>query len=130
MSPRRFPPSLFCSWLDDCKEFTLLQDDEEEEIVFGSRSDGFIRPSDRSDSSEQFKRSEPIGFGETAETPPDLALWKDKLAQKAQKMTKKPAKVALKTQNSVELEKIRSQAIEAYKQIKEKRRKESGISSY
>lgn len=98
--------------------------------MFGSRADGVIRPSDRGDSSEQFKRTEHIEFGATAETPPDLGLWKEKLALKAQKMTKKSNETAPKKQNSVEVEKIRLQAIEAYKQIKEKRRKESGVATF
>lgn len=89
-------------------------------MTFGSRADGFIRPSDRSDSAEQFKSKETIKFGETAQTPPDLSGWKDKLKKK--KTT--DLKHTTPQKNSVEVEKLRLQAIEAYKQVKERRKKQ------
>jgi hypothetical protein len=103
------------------------QENDAENIVFGSRSDGYIRPSDRDDSRDTFRRAESGHFGDTAETPPDLATWKDKLASKAKKLVRSAAAATIKKPNSVEVEKIRLQAIEAYKQVKEKRRKQQQL---
>ncbi len=96
----------------------FIQDLNEEEISFGSRSDGFIRHSDRIDNVDHFQKNDFVQFGETAQTPPDLSSWKDKLKTKVKFKHHVPIK------NSVEIEKLRLQAIEAYKQIKERRKKQ------
>ncbi len=94
------------------------QDLNEEEISFGSRFDGFIRHSDRIDNVDHFRTNDVVKFGETAQNPPDLSSWKDKLKTKTKVKNNVPIK------NSVEVEKLRLQAIEAYKQIKERRKKQ------
>lgn len=58
-------------------------DDDSNDIVeFGSRADGYIRPSDRGDVKPYFPGAEKIKFGEVAQAPPDLATLGAKLIKK------------------------------------------------
>lgn len=61
-------------------------------IEFGSREDGYIRPSDHQESRSDFVRREYIPFGETAPAPPDLKTFIHQLdkkkANKAQEQQK------------------------------------------
>jgi hypothetical protein len=98
--------------------------DEQDEVTFGSRSDGFIRHSDRNDSSEHFQPKEHIKFGETVQNPPDLTTWKDKLKKS------KTTKESTAPKNAVEIEKLRLQAIEAYQQMKAKRKKQESANNF
>lgn len=116
-------------------------------MEFGSRSDGYIRPSDRGDVKPYFASHESLAFGETAERPPELDQWKEKLDKKkklAQQRSELTSKLKLQDKlsppengaestkqpdTSIEMEKLRKQAIEAYKQLREKRRKLNGLNN-
>lgn len=70
------------------KEKKLKQNgDESDDDInpFGSRSDGFIRPSDRGDVKPYFDSDANVKFGERVERPPDLQEWAAKLVAKSQK---------------------------------------------
>ncbi len=57
-----------------------------EVVEFGSREDGYIRPSDHQDSRSEFVHKEYIPFGETAHAPPNLKQFITQLdKQKAKK---------------------------------------------
>eukprot|EP01040_Poterioochromonas_malhamensis_P014433 gene14433-15977_t len=59
---------------------------DEEVVEFGSREDGYIRPSDHQDSRSEFVHKEYIPFGETAHAPPNLKQFITQLdKQKAKK---------------------------------------------
>jgi hypothetical protein len=65
------------------------EDDEDEESMdFGSREDGFIRPSDRNDAKTDFSNSEIIRFGETVHAPPNLKSFAQQLTKKKDKQNK------------------------------------------
>lgn len=58
------------------------EDDSNDIVEFGSRADGYIRPSDRGDVKPYFAGPEKIKFGEVASAPPDLATLGSKLFKK------------------------------------------------
>lgn len=83
-------------------------------MEFGSREDGYIRPSDRGDSKTEFDNCESIGFGERVDRPPDLAKF-------ASKFVKKPPQ----SNREQQLEEVRQEAVLAYQKLREKRRAEA-----
>jgi hypothetical protein len=85
-------------------------------MEFGSREDGYIRPSDRGDSKTEFDDCENISFGERVERPPDLTKF-------AAKFVKKPPQ----SNREQQLEEVRQEAMLAYQKLKEKRRGEGHV---
>jgi hypothetical protein len=69
-------------------EYVGQDDEDEESMEFGSREDGFIRPSDRNDAKTDFNSSEIIRFGETVHAPPNLKSFAQQLTKKKDKQNK------------------------------------------
>ena len=98
---------------------------------FGSKQDFYICPSDCGDVNPYFATHDTFTFGESAEKPPELDSWKKKkifsqkreLNQKLQDKLSSTDESTPKPDNSIELDKLRKQAIEAYKLLREKMRK-------